>query len=125
MKRTIVAFCVAASMASVALAADKVKAEKAKADKVKTVTLTGCVRNGGERNSFMLTKVEGADAPRARGWKTGYLLKRPSNVGVVAAASSIRLKDHVGRRVTVTGTVDQKDRTQIKARSIRVLSSCE
>ena len=114
MKRTIAAFCAAVAVASVAVAAEKPK----------TVTLTGCVRSGAERNTFVLTKVEGADAPRARGWKTGYLLKRRSNVDVVPAVSSIRLKDHVGRRVTVSGTLEQKDRTQIKARSVRVLASC-
>ena len=114
MKRTIAAFCMAASMASVALAADKAK----------SVTLTGCVRNGGERNTFVLTKVEGADAPKSRGWKTGYLLKRRGNVEVVSAASSVRLKDHVGRKVTVTGTLDEKGGTQLKARTVRVVSSC-
>lgn len=112
MKRTIAAFCAAVAMASVGVTA---------AEKVKTVTLTGCVRSGGERNTFMLTKVEGADAPRARGWKTGYLMKRRSNVEVV---SGMRAKDHLGRRVTVTGTLEQNDRPQIKARSVRVLSSC-
>jgi hypothetical protein len=114
MKRTIAAFCVATAMASAALAADKVK----------TVTVTGCVKHGGERNTYVLTKVEGADAPKSRGWKTGYILKRRSNLDVVAAASSVRLKDHVGRRVSVTGTVEDKDRTQLKARSVRVLSTC-
>lgn len=125
MKRTVVAFCMAASLATVALAADGPSVDKPKADKTKWVTLTGCVRNGGERNTFVLTKVEGADAPRARGWKTGYLLKRRTNVDVVAGTSSIRLKDHVGRRVTVAGALEQKDRTQLKVRSIRVLSSCQ
>jgi len=113
MKRTIAAFCVAVAMASVAVAAEKTK----------TVTLTGCVR-GVERNTFVLTKVEGADAPKARGWKTGYIVKRRSNVEVVPGVASIRLKDHVGRRVSVSGTLEQKDRTQIRARSIRVLSPC-
>ena len=114
MRRTIAAFCMAASLATAAAAATKDK----------TVTLTGCVRNGDARNTFLLTKVEGSDAPKSRGWKTGYLRKRPSNVEIVAAASAVRLKDHVGRRVTVTGTLDQKDRAQLKARSVRVLSSC-
>lgn len=114
MTRTIAAFCVAASLASVAAAAERAKA----------VTLTGCVRGGGERNTFVLTKVEGADAPKSRGWKTGYLLKRRSDVEVVSAASSVRLKDHVGRKVTVTGTLERNDGTQLKARSVRVLSSC-
>jgi hypothetical protein len=45
-------------------------------------------------------------------------------VEVVSAASSVRLKDHVGRKVTVTGTLEEKDGTQIKARSIRVVSTC-
>lgn len=114
MKRMFAAVAVAMSIASVALAADKAK----------NVTLTGCVRNGGERNTFVLTKVEGADAPKSRGWKTGYLLKRRADVEVVAAASSVRLKDHVGRKVTVVGTLEGKDRTQIKARSVRVVSVC-
>jgi hypothetical protein len=107
------AFFVAAAMASVVGAAEKPK----------TVTLTGCVR-GVERNSFVLTRVEGSDAPRARGWKTAYLLKRRSNVEVVAGVPSIRLRDHVGRRVSVTGTLEQKDGAQIRARSVKVLSSC-
>jgi hypothetical protein len=113
MKRTIAAFCVAAAMASVVAAAEKPK----------SVTLTGCVR-GVERNTFILTKVEGTDAPRARGWKTGYLLKRRSNVEVVSGGPSVRLRDHVGRRVSVTGTLEHKEHAQIKARAIRVLSSC-
>lgn len=117
MKRTIAAFCVAASMASMASVAFA-------AGKPKAVTMTGCVRNGGERNTFVLTKVEGADAPKSRGWKTAYLLKRRANVEVVAATSSVRLKNHVGRKVAVTGTVDEKNRRQLKARSIRVISSC-
>jgi hypothetical protein len=114
MKRTLAAFCAAVAMSSVAVAAQKPK----------TVTLTGCVRSAAERNVFVLTKVDGADAPRARGWKTGYLLKRPSNLEVVPGVSSIRLRDHVGRRVTVTGTLEQKDRAQIRARTIRIVSSC-
>lgn len=120
MKRTVVAFCVAASMATGTLAADKPKP----ANKTKTVTLTGCVQNGGERNTFVLTRVEGEDAPRARGWKTGYLLKRRTNVDVASAASSVRLKDHVGRRVTVNGTLDQTERPHLKVRSVRALSAC-
>ena len=114
MKRTIAAFCASVAIASVAVAAEKTK----------TVTLSGCVRSGAERNTFVLTRVEGEDAPRARGWKTGYLLKRRSNVPVVAGAPSIRLKDHVGRRIVVTGTLEQQDRTQIRARLLRVLSPC-
>ena len=114
MKRTIAAFCVAASIATAAAAAGPAK----------SVTLTGCVRNGAERNTFVLTKVEGADAPRSRGWKTGYLLKRRSDVAVVPAASAVRLKDHVGRRVTVSGTLEDKNGTRLKARSVRALSSC-
>ncbi|HZB24977.1 MAG TPA: hypothetical protein VE379_02515 [Vicinamibacterales bacterium] len=114
MKRTMAAFCAALAIASVAAAAQKPK----------TVTLTGCVTSSSERNTFVLTKVEGADAPKARGWKTGYLLKRPAHVDVVPAASSVRLREHVGRRVSVTGTLERKDRSQLRARSIRVLSSC-
>ena len=114
MKRTIAAFCLALSVAAAAMAAEKSK----------NVTLTGCIRHGGERNTFVLTKVEGTDAPKSRGWKTGYLLKRPSNVDVIPASASVRLKDHVGRKVAVTGTLEHKDRTQVKARSVRVLSSC-
>lgn len=112
MKRVIAAFWIAASLASGAAAAEKAK----------SVTLTGCVR--AERNTFVLTKVEGSDAPKSRRWKTGYLLKRRSDLEVVPAASSVRLKDHVGRKVTVNGTLEHKDSTQLKARSVRVLSSC-
>lgn len=114
MRRTLAAFGAALAIATAAAAAEKVK----------TVTLSGCMRSGGERNTFVLTSVEGTDAPKARGWKTGYLLKRPAKVEVIPAAGSVRLRDHVGRRVSVTGTLDRKDGVQLKARSIRVLSSC-
>jgi hypothetical protein len=85
-----------------------------------SVTLTGCLRTDG--NGYVLTKPEGPDAPKARTWKTAFLFKTTKDVQV-AGSSTMKLKDQVNRRVTVTGVKD--DDTHVSAKSIkRVASSC-
>jgi hypothetical protein len=84
------------------------------------VTITGCLERDDE--SFRLKDTEGDDAPRARSWKSGFLKKGRPPVQVVDAANRLGLSTHVGERVTVTGTLIDRE---LRIRSLhRVSSSC-
>ena len=60
--------------------------------------------------------------PQSRNWKTGFIRKKNSDLAIVDPARKLKLKDHVGHRVTMTGSL--KD-TEMRAQSIRhVAASC-
>jgi hypothetical protein len=82
------------------------------------VTIAGCLERNDE--AFRLKDTEGTSAPKARSWKSGFLKKGSAPINVVDAARGVPLADHVGRRVSVTGTLDGRD---MQARSVRRLSS--
>ena len=88
--------------------------------KAPAVTVTGCLEE--HDNAFRLTETAGADAPKSRSWKSGFLKKGAASVNVVDAAKGLNLAGHVGRRVSVTGTLDGRD---MSARSMRSLGSCK
>lgn len=73
------------------------------------VTLTGCLEVSEDQDEFRLTDVDGANAPRSRSWRTGFLKKRPAAVAIVEPADSLALQTHVGRRVTATGLLTSND----------------
>ena len=85
-------------------------------------TMTGCLQADGSR--FMLTKLEGSGVPTSRSWKTGYIKKTAAkDMEVVGASASLKLKDQVGRKVTVSGTRDTN--TRFKAQSVKqIAKSC-
>jgi hypothetical protein len=90
------------------------------APKSPAVTVTGCLERAGE--SFRLKDTSGAGAPKSRNWKSGFLKKGPATIDVVDAAHALKLADHVGRRVSVTGPLVDRE---MRARSLRrVASSC-
>jgi len=63
------------------------------------MTLTGCLEAGSEANTFKLTHVAdeaGAGAKTAEAMKPDWEL--------VGAPASLKMSDHVGHKVTVTGT---------------------
>jgi len=94
-------------------------ADQAPAKSTAPVTMTGCLRTGGA--GFVLTGLKGNTAPKARSWKTGYIIKKTRDV-VVSPATGVKLQDHVNRQVTVVGVVDG---THMTARTIRrVATSC-
>jgi hypothetical protein len=95
-------------------------AAKAAAAPQAPVTVTGCL----ERNAdtFRLKNTTGADLPKARSWKSGFLKKGSATIQVVDAANSVKLPDHVGQRVMVTGMLVDRS---MKVRSLRrVAESC-
>jgi len=95
-------------------------AEKANAPKAAPVTITGCLERDAE--SFRLKDTAGESAPRARSWKSGFLKKGRSSVEVIDAANRVKLPAHVGQRVSVTGTLVDRE---MQVRSLqRVAASC-
>ncbi|MGB7219018.1 MAG: hypothetical protein WBD07_09425 [Vicinamibacterales bacterium] len=96
-------------------------APKATEQKAPIVTLTGCLER--EDETFQLKDTAGPDAPQARRWKTVFLKKGPAPVEVIDASNKLKLDDHVGRRVSMTGML--VDRV-IQVRSLqRIASSCD
>jgi len=98
-----------------------VDGETAVAPKTPFVTVAGCL----ERNNdgFRLKDTSGADAPKARSWKSGFMKKGSASLDVSDPAHAITLSDYVGRRVSVTGTLTGRE---MKAKSVRRMSaSCD
>ena len=85
-----------------------------------TVTMIGCLESDGSK--YRLADVQGNQAPKGRSWKTGFVTKKTKNIDLVGAPASLKLQDHVGRKVSVSGLKD--DETHLKARSIKQLGSC-
>jgi hypothetical protein len=94
---TIAALVVCAVTTSSATATDKASAKPA----TKAVTVTGCLER--DNNVFRLTDTSGAQVPKARSWKTGFLTKRSADLDVVDPSKRIKLHDHVGHRDALTG----------------------
>ena len=86
--------------------------------KAPAVTVTGCLEQSD--NAFRLKDTSGAEAPKSRSWKSGFLKKGGAALTVVDGSNALNLESHVGRRVSVTGTLDGRD---MLARSVRRLSS--
>jgi hypothetical protein len=84
------------------------------------VTITGCLER--EDETFRLKDTEGEDAPRVRSWKTGFLKKGRAAVELVDSGNRLKLSDHIGERVTVIGTLVDRE---IRVRSLqRIAASC-
>jgi len=84
------------------------------------VTITGC--NALDNDTFLLQDASGADAPKSRSWKTGFLKKRPAPIALLDTAHTLKLSTHVGRRVAATGVLANGE---MRVRSVqRVAASC-
>ena len=83
-----------------------------------SITLTGCLEADGRK--YLLTDLEGAQAPKGRSWKTGFVTKTAKDVEVTPS-SSVKLGDHIGRKVSVVGV--RHDDTHLQARSITQLAA--
>lgn len=82
------------------------------------VTVFGCLERA--NSSFRLTDTDGVDAPKARSWKTGFLKKGAASIEVVDPGNRAKLSTHVGQRLSVTGTLADR---QMQVRSIRRISA--
>ena len=73
------------------------------------VTISGCLESTVEGDRFRLTDTEGVDAPKARGWRSGFLKRRPAPVALVEPPDRLALRQYVGRRVAATGQLTNRD----------------
>lgn len=71
-----------------------------------SVSITGCLETDGER--FRLTETDGADAPKSRGWRSGFLKKKSAPVELVALSDPAALRKYVGHRVVATGPLESR-----------------
>jgi hypothetical protein len=84
-------------------------------------TIVGCLER--DADTFWLKNVSGADAPKSRSWKSGFLRKKSSNVALVDRAGlSNRLSTYVGRRIETTGALTERE---MHVKTLRVLGACE
>jgi hypothetical protein len=94
--------------------------EPAPDTKVARVTIEGCLER--DDDTFRLTDTAGTNAPTARSWKSGFLKKRPAAIEVRDSVKRVNLASHVGQRVSVTGTLVDR---QMRVGSLQPVSlSC-
>jgi hypothetical protein len=87
---------------------------------VDQITITGCLEASGNGDRFRLTDTEGANAPKARSWRTGFLKKRSAAVDLVGAPDVTALHRQVGQRLAVSGVQTNRE---LRVSSVRVVSA--
>jgi hypothetical protein len=80
-------------------------------------TIVGCLERDG--NMFRLKETEGDHAPKSRSWKSGFIRKGSAKVDLIDATNRLKLPSHVGHRVSVGGTLVDRE---MHASSIRATS---
>jgi len=81
-----------------------------------SVTITGCLETIVDEDRFRLTDIEGADAPKGRSWRSGFLKKRPAPVDLVELPDPSGLRKYVGHRVMATGLLTSRE---LRVRSLQ------
>ena len=66
-------------------------------------TVEGCLEL--EKSMYRLKNTSGLNAPTARSWRSGFLMKRSSSIELIDTSGRLKLQDHVGRRVAATGSL--------------------
>ena len=88
-----------------------------------SVTIMGCLETSTTGDEYRLTDTEGADAPKSRGWRTGFLKKRTVPVALVEAPDRVPLESSVGKRVAATGLLASRE---LRVSALRVVdASCD
>ena len=90
-------------------------------DEWEAATITGCLEVNDD-GTFWLRDTSGADAPKTRSWKSGFLKKRSSSIELVDGVTTRRLAPHIGQRVETTGLLLDRE---MRVKSLRILGSCE
>ena len=85
------------------------------------VTISGCLEQNDER--FRLKDTAGEDAPKGRSWRSGFLRRSASTIDVIDHADRHHLPTYVGQRVSVTGTLVDRE---MQVRSVAIVAeSCQ
>ena len=82
------------------------------------VTITGCLEVSVGEDEFRLTDTDGADAPKWRSWRTGFLRKRSDPVALVELPDQQALHAQVGKRIAAKGLLTSRE---LKVNSLRVV----
>jgi hypothetical protein len=93
---------------------------KAAVQTVTSVTITGCLAN--DEDTFLLKDTSGADAPKARSWRSGFLKKRQATIALLDATNALSLPSYVGQRVAATGRLINHEMRALSLQ--RVAASC-
>lgn len=72
----------------------------------KTTTVTGCLAKGTDASTYTLTETAHASAGKEQS-KPAPTSSAAKRYQVMAKESSLKLTDHVGHTVTITGTVEE------------------
>ena len=101
--------CLGVGVAIVACTAGAVWAQPPSQDaqKAKTVSITGCLAAGADAKTFTLNDAMPAAAATKEQSKEAPKSAEVRSYRVMAGESSLKLADHVGHKVTLTGTVDE------------------
>jgi len=84
-------------------------------------TIIGCLEF--DDDTFRLKDTEGENAPKARSWRSGFLRRSNARIEVVDASNRLGLSTHVGHRVSLTGTLVERE---MQARSVKkVADTCD
>ena len=97
---------VGVSVVAGAVAGAQAPAPAQDAQKAKTVTITGCLAAGADAKTFTLSGAMPATADKEQSKEAAKAAEMKS-YRVTVGESSVKLTDHVGHRVTLTGTVDE------------------
>lgn len=90
---------------------------------VDEVTITGCLEIDKEADRFRLADTEGASAPKARSWRSGFFKKRSAPIDLVGSNDALSLHQQVGQRIAATGVLTSRT---LKLNAVRVISpSCD
>jgi hypothetical protein len=83
-------------------------------------SISGCLER--DDDTFVLKNTSGAEAPKSRSWKTGFLKKHSVAIELLDASGGLKLQRYVGQRVTATGTLTNRE---MRPRSVKPASgSC-
>jgi hypothetical protein len=86
-----------------------------------TTSVSGCLTF--DDGTYRLKDATGAEAPKSRSWKSGFLTRRAVTIDIVDAGQSLSLQSHVGRRVEIGGTLLERE---MRANSLhRLADSCK
>ena len=86
-------------------------------------TISGCLESTVDEDQFRLTDIDGANAPKARSWRSGFLKRRSTPVELVELSDVVALRRYVGHRVTATGVLTGR---QLRVHSVTDAgSSCD
>ena len=74
--------------------------------KAKTTTVTGCLAKGADATTFTLSDAMPATADKEQS-KESATSSEKRTYAVVVKDTSLKLENHVGHKVTLTGTLDE------------------